>query len=95
MGSSASSLVHRTDGTHQGAFDGSYIGCYLALPLGVSAYNSGGIEASESQVAMIPSTGLNVGDSVTFYLTLTNTNKVKQIMSAMLYKISSSTKQIR
>ena len=47
----------------------------LALPLGVSAYNSGGVEASESQVAMIPSTGLNVGDSVTFYLTLTNTQQ--------------------
>ncbi len=47
----------------------------LALPVGVSAYNSGGIEASESQVAMIPSTGLNVGDSVTFYLTLTNTQQ--------------------
>ena len=47
----------------------------LALPLSVSAYNSGGVEASESQVAMIPSTGLNVGDSVTFYLTLTNTQQ--------------------
>ena len=47
----------------------------LALPLGVSAYDSGGIEASESQVAMIPSSGLNVGDSVTFYLTLTNTQQ--------------------
>ncbi|MEC7238972.1 MAG: CARDB domain-containing protein [Candidatus Thermoplasmatota archaeon] len=47
----------------------------LAMPLGVSAYDSGGIEASETQVAMIPSTGLNVGDSVTFYLTLTNTQQ--------------------
>lgn len=47
----------------------------LGLPLGVSAYDSGGIEASESQVAMIPSSGLNVGDSVTFYLTLTNTQQ--------------------
>ena len=47
----------------------------LALPVSVSAYNSGGIEASESQVAMMPSTGLNVGDSVTFYLTLTNTQQ--------------------
>lgn len=47
----------------------------LATPLGVSAYDSGGIEASETQVAMIPSTGLNVGDSVTFYLTLTNTQQ--------------------
>ena len=47
----------------------------LTLPLGVSAYDSGGIQASESQVAMIPSTGLHVGDSVTFYLTLTNTQQ--------------------
>ena len=47
----------------------------LATPLGVSAYDSGGIEASETQVAMIPSAGLNVGDSVTFYLTLTNTQQ--------------------
>ena len=47
----------------------------LATPLGVSAYDSGGIEASETQVAMIPSTGLYVGDSVTFYLTLTNTQQ--------------------
>ena len=47
----------------------------LATPLGVSAYDSGGIEASETQVAMIPSTGFNVGDSVTFYLTLTNTQQ--------------------
>ena len=31
------------------------IAVVLALPLGVSAYDSGGIEASESQVAMIPS----------------------------------------
>ena len=51
------------------------IAVVLALPLGVSAYDSGGIEASESQVAMIPSSGLNVGDSVTFYLTLTNTQQ--------------------
>ena len=47
----------------------------LTLPVGVSAYDSGGIEASESQVAMIPSSGLKVGDSVTFYLTLTNTQQ--------------------
>ena len=47
----------------------------LTLPVVVSAYDSGGIEASESQVAMIPSSGLNVGDSVTFYLTLTNTQQ--------------------
>tara|TARA_B100000963_G_scaffold258967_1_gene227282 strand:+ start:1038 stop:3824 length:2787 start_codon:yes stop_codon:yes gene_type:complete len=46
-----------------------------SLPYGVTAYDSGGIEASENQVAMIPSTGLNVGDSVTFYLTLTNTQQ--------------------
>ena len=51
------------------------IAVVLALPVGVSAYDSGGIEASESQVAMIPSSGLNVGDSVTFYLTLTNTQQ--------------------
>ena len=51
------------------------IAVVLALPAGVSAYDSGGIEASESQVAMIPSSGLNVGDSVTFYLTLTNTQQ--------------------
>ena len=51
------------------------IAVVLALPAGVSAYNSGGIEASESQVAMIPSSGLKVGDSVTFYLTLTNTQQ--------------------
>ena len=47
----------------------------LSLPVSVSAYDSGGIEASESQVAMIPSTGLSVGDSATFYLTLTNTQQ--------------------
>ncbi|DAC28160.1 MAG TPA: hypothetical protein D7H81_06970 [Candidatus Poseidoniales archaeon] len=47
----------------------------VATPLGVSAYDSGGIEASETQVAMIPSTGLNVGDSVTFFLTLSNTQQ--------------------
>ena len=51
----------------------------LALPVSVSAYNSGGIEASESQVAMMPSTGLNVGDSVTFYLTLTNTQQTEAL----------------
>ena len=51
----------------------------LALPLSVSAYESGGIEASEDQVAMIPSAGLNVGDSVTFYLTLTNTQQTEAL----------------
>ena len=51
----------------------------LALPLSVSAYESGGIEASEDQVAMVPSTGLNVGDSVTFYLTLTNTQQTEAL----------------
>ena len=49
----------------------------LTLPFGASAYDSGGIQASESQVAMIPATGLNVGDSVTFYLTLTNTQQTE------------------
>ncbi len=51
----------------------------LAVPLSVSAYESGGIEASEDQVAMIPSAGLNVGDSVTFYLTLTNTQQTEAL----------------
>ena len=43
------------------------------LPTNIAAYNSGGIEASEAQVALSPSTGLTQGDSVTIYLTLTNT----------------------
>ena len=46
----------------------------IAVPVSTSAtYNSGGIEASEAQVIMIPSTGLTEGQSVEFYLTLTNT----------------------
>ena len=46
----------------------------IAVPVSTSAtYNSGGIEASEAQVTMIPSTGLTEGQSVEFYLTLTNT----------------------
>ena len=46
----------------------------IAVPLNTSAtYNSGGIEASEAQVIMIPSTGLTEGQSVQFNLTLTNT----------------------
>ena len=46
----------------------------IAVPANTSAtYNSGGIEASEAQVIMIPSTGLTEGQSVEFYLTLTNT----------------------
>ena len=56
-------------------FLGAILLTMVALPLSVSAYNSGGIEASEAQVAMIPSTGLAVGDSVTFFLTLTNTQQ--------------------
>ena len=56
-------------------FLGAILLTMVALPLGASAYNSGGIEASEAQVAMIPSTGLAVGDSVTFFLTLTNTQQ--------------------
>ena len=43
------------------------------LPANIAAYNSGGIEASEAQVQLIPSTGLTQGDSVTIYLTLSNT----------------------
>jgi hypothetical protein len=43
------------------------------LPTNIAAYNSGGIEASEAQVALSPSTGLTQGDSVTIYLTLSNT----------------------
>jgi len=43
------------------------------LPANIAAYNSGGIEASEAQVALSPSTGLTQGDSVTIYLTLSNT----------------------
>ncbi len=38
-----------------------------------TVYNSGGIEVSEEQVVMIPNTGLVVGDSVEFRLTLSNT----------------------
>lgn len=46
----------------------------IAVPINTSAtYNSGGIEASEAQVIMIPSTGLTEGQSVEFKLTLTNT----------------------
>jgi len=56
-------------------FLGAILLTMVALPLSASAYNSGGIEASEAQVAMIPSTGLAVGDSVTFFLTLTNTQQ--------------------
>jgi len=56
-------------------FLGAILLTMVALPLSASAYNSGGIEASEEQVAMIPSTGLAVGDSVTFFLTLTNTQQ--------------------
>jgi len=43
------------------------------LPTNIAAYNSGGIEASEAQVALSPSTGLTQGDSVTIYLSLSNT----------------------
>ena len=32
------------------------------LPANIAAYNSGGIEASEAQVALSPSTGLTQGD---------------------------------
>lgn len=56
-------------------FLGAILLTMVALPLSASAYNSGGIEASEAQVAMSPSTGLAVGDSVTFFLTLTNTQQ--------------------
>ncbi len=56
-------------------FLGAILLAMVALPLSASAYNSGGIEASEAQVAMIPSTGLAVGDSATFFLTLTNTQQ--------------------
>ena len=56
-------------------FLGAILLTMVALPLTASAYNSGGIEASEAQVAMSPSTGLAVGDSVTFFLTLTNTQQ--------------------
>ena len=56
-------------------FLGAILLTMVALPLSASAYNSGGIEASEAQVALIPSTGLAVGDSVTFFLTLTNTQQ--------------------
>ena len=43
------------------------------LPINASAYDSNGIQASEAQVALSPSTGLTQGDSLTIYLTLTNT----------------------
>ncbi|MBD43475.1 MAG: hypothetical protein CMB09_05215, partial [Euryarchaeota archaeon] len=56
-------------------FLGAILLTMVALPFSASAYNSGGIEASEAQVALIPSTGLAVGDSVTFFLTLTNTQQ--------------------
>ena len=56
-------------------FLGAILLAMVALPLSASAYDSGGIEASEAQVAMIPSTGLSVGDSATFFLTLTNTQQ--------------------
>jgi len=43
------------------------------LPLNVTAYNSSGIEASEAQVTLSPSGGLTEGDTMTIYLTLSNT----------------------
>lgn len=43
------------------------------LPINAGAYDSNGIEASEAQVTLSPSTGLTQGDSLTVYLTLTNT----------------------
>ena len=54
--------------------------------VGVSAYDSGGIEASETRVAMIPSTGLNVGDSVTFYLAFANTQQMTLNVGYAFYK---------
>lgn len=56
-------------------FLGAILLSMVVLPISATAYNSNGIEASEGQVAMVPSTGLTVGDSVTFYLTLTNTQQ--------------------
>ena len=38
-------------------FLGAILLTMVALPMSSSAYNSGGIEASEAQVALIPSTG--------------------------------------
>ena len=52
---------------------GAMILSIAILPANIAAYNSGGIEASEAQVALSPSTGLTQGDSVTIYLTLSNT----------------------
>ena len=45
----------------------------VALPLTAQAVNSGGIEASDDTLALVPPTGLKVGDTVMFSLTLKNT----------------------
>jgi len=55
------------------AIIGLMILCVATLPINATAYDSNGIEASEDQVTLSPSTGLTQGDSVTVYLTLTNT----------------------
>ena len=55
------------------AITGLIILSIAMLPINTSAYDSNGIQASEAQVALSPSTGLTQGDSLTVYLTLTNT----------------------
>ena len=53
------------------AITGLIILSIAMLPINTSAYDSNGIQASEAQVALSPSTGLTQGDSLTVYLTLT------------------------
>ena len=55
------------------AITGLIILSIAMFPINTSAYDSNGIQASEAQVALSPSTGLTQGDSLTVYLTLTNT----------------------
>ena len=55
------------------AITGLIILSIAMLPINASAYDSNGIQASEAQVALSPSTGLTQGDSLTVYLTMTNT----------------------
>ena len=62
-----------------GLVSSAFTVCYSSSSIYLNTYNSGGIEASEAQVTMIPSTGLTEGQSVEFYLTLTNTLQIDTI----------------
>ncbi len=73
MGSSALQFVMLCMAGKWQVIFGVMILSIAMLPLDAAAYNSGGIEASENQVTLTPSTGLKEGDSMTISLLLTNT----------------------